>query len=209
MVNKILQDVNLTEFANVTAGSYSGGNRRKLSVAIAMVGNPPIIFLDEPSSGMDPEARRFMWEVISKIRTERKKSSIILTTHFMEEAEALSTRMCIMVNGGLRCLGSAQHIKAKYGGGYEIEVKLNLVPQKKIEEAIKQSGHEINAVLNREQVENLIKEKDAGYLSSQISKEGSGAPIDMEFKRGSVSINMVMEWILIEKRGEKVEVNKN
>jgi len=64
-----------------------------------MLGNPPIIFLDEPSTGMDPEARRFMWDVISRITTRRKLSSVILTTHSMEEAEALATKMGIMVNG--------------------------------------------------------------------------------------------------------------
>jgi ATP-binding cassette subfamily A (ABC1) protein 3 len=62
-----------------------------------MIGNPKIIFLDEPSTGMDPKARRFMWRVISKIATEKKQSTIILTTHSMEEAEGLSTRLAIMV----------------------------------------------------------------------------------------------------------------
>jgi ATP-binding cassette subfamily A (ABC1) protein 3 len=61
--------------------------------------------LDEPSTGMDPEARRFMWNVISRIATKKKYSSIVLTTHLMEEAEALCTKMGIMVNGELKCLG--------------------------------------------------------------------------------------------------------
>lgn len=89
-----------------------------------MIGNPPIVFLDEPSTGMDPEARRFMWNVISRIATQRKQSTIILTTHSMEEAEALSTRIAIQVDGNLRCLGSVQHIKSKFGKGYELEIKL-------------------------------------------------------------------------------------
>lgn len=107
--------MNLKKYENICAGTYSGGNKRKLSVAIAMLGNPPIVFLDEPSTGMDPEARRFMWDVINRISTTRKRSSIILTTHSMEEAEALSTRISIMVNGTLKCLGSVQHIKNKFG----------------------------------------------------------------------------------------------
>lgn len=89
-----------------------------------MIGNPPIVFLDEPSTGMDPEARRFMWNVISRIATERKQSSIILTTHSMEEAEALSTKIAIQVEGNLRCIGSVQHIKNKFGKGYELEIKV-------------------------------------------------------------------------------------
>lgn len=85
----------------------SGGNKRKLSVAIAIIGNPQIILLDEPSAGMDPESRRFMWEVVARISNE-KTSSIILTTHLMEEAEALSTKMGIMVKGGMfKCFGSS------------------------------------------------------------------------------------------------------
>ena len=70
----------------------SGGNKRKLSVAIAMIGEPDIIFLDEPSTGMDPVARRFMWQVITNIVTKRDTCSMILTTHSMEECEALCTR---------------------------------------------------------------------------------------------------------------------
>lgn len=96
----------MTKYEHRLAGTYSGGNKRKLSVAIAMLGNPPIVFLDEPSTGMDPEARRFMWTVISNISAKRKYSSIILTTHSMEEAEALSTRLTIMVKGTLKCIGT-------------------------------------------------------------------------------------------------------
>jgi len=76
-------------------------------VAIALLGNPPIILLDEPSAGMDPEARRFMWNVVKKI-TMQKTSAVVLTSHLMEEAEFLSTKMGIMVKGGIfKCFGTA------------------------------------------------------------------------------------------------------
>ena len=81
----------------------------------------------ESSTGMDPKARRFMWEVISRISTERKESTVILTTHSMEEAEALSTRLGIMVKGNFKCMGSPQYIKSKYGKGFEIEIKLKTI----------------------------------------------------------------------------------
>ncbi len=88
---------------------------------MALIGNPAVIFLDEPSTGMDPISRRFMWKVISsKALNKEKMTTIILTTHLMEEAEALSTRLGIMVEGNFRCLGTSQHIKSKYGRGYEI-----------------------------------------------------------------------------------------
>lgn len=90
-----------------------------------MIGNPPIVLLDEPSAGMDPQARRFMSSVVSALRQKKKKASVILTTHSMEEAEALSTKLGIMVKGGIfKCMGSCQHIKNKYSTGYEIEVKI-------------------------------------------------------------------------------------
>lgn len=108
---------------------------------MAIIGNPPIVLLDEPSAGMDPEARRFMWKVIAKISQQRKKSAVILTTHSMEEAEALSTKMGIMVTGGVfKCFGSSQHIKSKFGTGYEIEVKI-----KKLDpESIRQLGRTLS-----------------------------------------------------------------
>jgi ATP-binding cassette, subfamily A (ABC1), member 3 len=106
LISKKIKEMNLTEFEHIPAGTYSGGNKRKLSVAIAMLGNPSIVFLDEPSTGMDPQARRFMWNVISRIATKRKQSSIILTTHSMEEAEYLSTRIAIQAEGMIKCIGS-------------------------------------------------------------------------------------------------------
>ena len=120
----ILQDMNLSQYENKLAGELSGGNKRKLSVGIAMIGKPPIIFMDEPSTGMDPVNKRFMWEVISRICTSQKECSIILTTHSMEECEALCTRAGIMVGGRLRCLGSLTHLKAKFGDGYQVDLKL-------------------------------------------------------------------------------------
>ena len=125
VIGKAIRDLNLKDHKNKLAGTLSGGNKRKLQVAMALIGNPPIILLDEPSAGMDPEARRFMWQIVEKISQRDKKSAVILTTHSMEEAEALCTKLGIMVRGGVfRCMGSSQHIKSKFGIGYEIEIKV-------------------------------------------------------------------------------------
>ena len=108
---------------------------------MALIGNPPIILLDEPSAGMDPEARRFMWQVVEKISQRDKKSAVILTTHSMEEAEALSTKLGIMVRGGIfRCMGSSQHIKSKFGVGYEVEIKVKKSQYSDLEEMARQLG---------------------------------------------------------------------
>ena len=107
-IEKSIASLHLEEHRTKLSKALSGGNKRKLQVAICILGNPPIILLDEPSAGMDPEARRFMWSVIEKISQKDKKSAVILTTHSMDEAEALCTKMGIMVRGGIfRCFGSS------------------------------------------------------------------------------------------------------
>ena len=124
LILKQVREMDLEEYIDVRADTLSGGNKRKLCVAVAMIGNPPIVLLDEPSTGIDPRARRFMWNVISRISKQRKKSAVVLTTHSMEEAEALSSRIGIMVRGQFKCLGSAQHLKNKFSNGYEIDLKV-------------------------------------------------------------------------------------
>ncbi|CAI2385685.1 unnamed protein product [Moneuplotes crassus] len=140
LITDQLKSMNLEQYENKLAGTLSGGNKRKLSVAMAMIGNPPVVFLDEPSAGMDPKARRFMWEVIAKISTRGKNSAVILTTHSMEEAEALSTNMGIMVAGQFKCFGSKQHIKNKFGTGYQVEIKYKGLNDKEVEERIEELG---------------------------------------------------------------------
>ncbi|XP_027045418.1 ATP-binding cassette sub-family A member 1-like isoform X2 [Pocillopora damicornis] len=122
VVESLIARMNLTEYANRCAGGYSGGNKRKLSTAIALVGNPPIVFLDEPTTGMDPKARRFLWNVITSLVKEGR--TVILTSHSMEECEALCSRVAIMVNGQFKCLGSPQHLKNKYGDGYTVTLRI-------------------------------------------------------------------------------------
>lgn len=126
LIDEALQKLDLTKFRKQYVMNLSGGNKRKVSVAIAILGNPPIILLDEPGSGMDPEARRLMWNVIANIATQ-KTSAVLLTTHRMDEAEFLSTKMGIMVRGGnFKCFGTPQFIKDKFGVGFEIEIKINI-----------------------------------------------------------------------------------
>ena len=133
VVDDKIREMGLTEYQNRLAGTYSGGNKRKLSVAIAMIGEPSIVFLDEPSTGMDPAARRYMWDIISDIVTKREKCCLILTTHSMEEAEALCTRVGIMVGGVIRCIGSTQHLRSHYGKGYQIEFDMKIPTADEVE----------------------------------------------------------------------------
>eukprot|EP01080_Neovahlkampfia_damariscottae_P002468 gene2469-3178_t len=112
---KILERFNLTEEVNKKVSDYSQGNKRRLSVALSFIGSPQIVLLDEPSSGMDPSMRKTLWNEITKLREDRV---ILLLTHSMEEADALCSRLGVLVNGELKCIGSSQHLKNKFGGGY-------------------------------------------------------------------------------------------
>ncbi|XP_054872763.1 phospholipid-transporting ATPase ABCA1b isoform X1 [Amphiprion ocellaris] len=117
-----IRKLSLAKYADKAAGSYSGGNMRKLSTAMALIGAPPVVFLDEPTTGMDPKARRALWNCIHSVIKEGR--SVVLTSHSMEECEALCTRMAIMVNGRFRCLGSVQHLKNRFGDGYTIILRV-------------------------------------------------------------------------------------
>jgi ABC-type multidrug transport system ATPase subunit len=101
--------------------NLSGGNKRKLSSAIAFLGKPSVVVLDEPSTGMDPGAKRFLWNIIRKARD--LGMTVLLSSHSMEESEALCDKMGIMMSGQLQCFGSINHIKEKYGDGYRLVIK--------------------------------------------------------------------------------------
>ncbi|ODN05940.1 ATP-binding cassette sub-family A member 3 [Orchesella cincta] len=118
VADRLAKRLLFTPHIDKLVGAYSGGNKRKLSTAVSLIGNPPIIFLDEPTTGMDPVARRHLWNTISDVRDSG--TSIVLTSHSMEECEALCSRLAVMVNGRFRCLGSPQQLKSKFGEGYTL-----------------------------------------------------------------------------------------
>ncbi|XP_067994108.1 glucosylceramide transporter ABCA12 [Melanerpes formicivorus] len=123
VVLQLLHRLNLMAYKDRVTSMCSYGTNRKLSTALALIGNPSILLLDEPSSGMDPNAKRHLWKIISE--EVQNKCSVILTSHSMEECEALCTRLAIMVNGSFQCIGSLQHIKSRFGRGFSVKMHLN------------------------------------------------------------------------------------
>ena len=122
-VNKTLSNTKLEKFKNFLVKELSGGMKRRLSLGISLVGNPSIVFLDEPTTGLDPENKRQIWDILT-ICKENK--CMILTTHLMDEAEILSDRIGIIVHGHLKCLGSQFKLKKIYGKGFKLCI--NLIP---------------------------------------------------------------------------------
>ncbi|XP_047128528.1 ATP-binding cassette sub-family A member 2 isoform X1 [Hydra vulgaris] len=121
IANWALNKLGLFEYKNQKCCEYSGGNKRKVSTGLALIGSPSLIFLDEPTTGMDPGSRRFLWDVIISLINNGK--SVVLTSHSMEECETLCSRIAIMVNGEFKCLGTPQHLKNKYGLEYIILIR--------------------------------------------------------------------------------------
>ncbi|OWZ12574.1 ABC transporter [Phytophthora megakarya] len=127
-VDEQVQELGLTKYRDKLTQGLSGGNKRKVSTAIALLGRPRVVFLDEPSTGVDPSSRRKMWDVIARVcSTEGDRDGgacVVLTTHSMEECEALCSRVGILVSGRLKCLGSVEHLKQKFGRGYTVDITL-------------------------------------------------------------------------------------
>ncbi|KAL9259563.1 ABC transporter A family member 12-like protein [Drosera capensis] len=113
--------------ADREAGKYSGGMKRRLSVAISLIGDPKVVYMDEPSTGLDPASRSLLWGVVKRAKQDR---AIILTTHSMEEAEALCDRLGIFVNGELQCL------KARYGGTFVFTMTTTADHDAEVEEMV-------------------------------------------------------------------------
>lgn len=120
-VEESLKSVNLFKggVGDKQAKQYSGGMKRRLSVAIALIGDPKVVYMDEPSTGLDPASRKTLWDVVKKAKRDR---AIILTTHSMEEAEMLCDRLGIFVDGSLQCIGNPAELKSRYGGTYVLTI---------------------------------------------------------------------------------------
>ncbi|CCT65409.1 related to ABC transporter [Fusarium fujikuroi IMI 58289] len=123
-VNLVMSKVGLRPHADKLTSRLSGGNKRKLSLAIALLGNPPILILDEPSSAMDPIAKRDMWAMLSGISSSR---SVLLTTHSMEEADMLATRVAIL-SKRILAAGTIQELRNRHSNSYEVHLVLESAP---------------------------------------------------------------------------------
>ncbi|NXA72228.1 ABCAA protein, partial [Thryothorus ludovicianus] len=122
-VHRIVNALQLQDYLNKKVRKLPAGITRKLCVALSLLGNPSVLLLDEPSTGMDPKGQRCVWKTI-RDALKAKESGAILTTHDMEEAEAVCDRVALLVSGQLRCIGSIQYLKNKFGKGYLLEIKV-------------------------------------------------------------------------------------
>jgi ABC-2 type transport system ATP-binding protein len=116
-------EVSLTDKAGAYVGKLSGGQRQRLAVACALVGDPELLFLDEPTTGLDPQSRRQLWDILRGFRSQGR--TILLTTHYMDEAERLCDRVAVVDHGRVIALGSPAELIAQLGGEHLIEFVVN------------------------------------------------------------------------------------
>ncbi|KAK2664000.1 hypothetical protein Ddye_002574 [Dipteronia dyeriana] len=144
-VEESLKGVNLFNggVADKQAGKYSGGMKRRLSVAISLIGDPKVVYMDEPSTGLDPASRNSLWNVVKRAKQGR---AIILTTHSMEEAEVLCDRLGIFVDGGLQCIGNPKELKARYGGSYVFTMTTSADHEEEVEKMVRRLSPNANKI---------------------------------------------------------------
>lgn len=206
-VMKTLRDIDLTDKANSSAKHLSGGQKRKLSIGIAVIGDPKIIILDEPTAGVDPYSRRHMWSVL---QNRRHGKVILLTTHFMDEADILADRKAVISKGKLRCCGSSLFLKNKFGIGYHLTLVLEGVCKEhaitrlvtshvpKAEKA-RRHGRELSFILPHNAVENFAA------LFSAIEQEINNKTSRLGISSYGVSMTTLEEVFLHLEKDEEVE----
>eukprot|EP00924_Labyrinthula_sp_SR-Ha-C_P000101 maker-scaffold_39-snap-gene-1.2-mRNA-1 protein AED:0.03 eAED:0.04 QI:0/0/0/1/0.33/0.25/4/0/1866 len=218
-VQILLERLSLKPFEHALARSLSGGNKRKMSVAIAMIGSPSVMLLDEPSTGMDVASRRYMWDVILDMVSGKyggKKTSVILTTHSMEECEALCSRVGIMVSGGLKCLGGIQHLKSKFGKGLTIEAKFKKYDKRDVVDCLAQISlytdlkgeipleklHKVCDILGVSSVYPILANNENGRAQTVVDKLQECATISENIF--SIDASHFLYWIWQQQRLEEV-----
>lgn len=118
-IDKILNEFQLSKNKHGQVKTFSGGMKRRISLAISFMGDSEVIIMDEPTTGMDPKVRKLTWNLIKDLKTNK---SIILTTHNMEEADCLSDRILIMAGGKMLASGTTLSLKNEFGSGYRLRL---------------------------------------------------------------------------------------
>lgn len=156
-----LAHLDLLRYKNIPIRYYSGGTKRKLNAAVAMIGNPTLVLLDEPTTGVDPISRRFLWKCIQDF--QKRDKTVVLTSHSMDECEHLCNRLAIMADGKLKCIGCIPDLKSTYGSGFTINMKLlDIWSERQINQITASLGEQFSCEL---------REQHAGMLTYFIKEK--------------------------------------
>ncbi|KRW98660.1 P-loop containing nucleoside triphosphate hydrolase [Pseudocohnilembus persalinus] len=136
IIQNQLKAVNLSHVTNAQTRTYSGGMKRRLSFVISFIGDPKIVFLDEPTTAMDPKSKREVWEQINILK---KNKSILLTSHSMDEVDLLSDRIVVISEGQIKCVGTSLYLKNMHGGGFRLDIQCSQQNQQKLVKLMKKT----------------------------------------------------------------------
>ncbi len=178
----ILKKVILEDSADVYFSRLSGGQKQKVGLALALVNNPQLVFLDEPTTGLDPQARRAVWEVIRNLKSEGR--TVLLTTHYLEEAEELADKVAIMNKGRIITSGTPTEIIQRHGAGEKIRVK----GDQKLVDYLKKSVPSLPVDYNRESgdINVLIKRKEDSLAVLEAIQRSGCQWTDLSMQRESL-----------------------
>ena len=192
-VDGILRKVILEDSANTYFTNLSGGQKQKLGLALSLVNDPELVFLDEPTTGLDPQARRAVWDIIRNLKKEGR--CVLLTTHYLEEAEELADRVAIMNKGKIITLGTPQEIITKYSSGERLLVRGDQTLAEYLKENTK-----LEVQFDEKEVITIFVQQKRDVLIALASIEQSGLEwSDLRTKRDS------LEDIFVRLVGEPIE----
>lgn len=177
--DEMLKEVILEDAANIWFQNLSGGQKQKLGMALSLVNDPEVVFLDEPTTGLDPQARRAVWEVIRKLKNEGR--TVMLTTHYLQEAEELADRVAIMNHGHIVAMGKTQEIESKYGSGTKMIVKAGEDLLRFLRENTK-----LRAEGNDGSVSIFLRDKDDAMVALGAIEESGANWGDLSVRRDSL-----------------------
>ena len=185
-VHEILERVELTAKRSAWVGKLSGGQRQRLAVACALVGNPDLLFLDEPTTGLDPQSRRQLWSLLEAFRHEG--GTVLLTTHYMEEAQALCDRVAIVDRGRVMAVGTPSELIASLGADHVVEVTF----------AEGQGIVELDALLAIQGVRDARMANGGWSLTTSAVHATIPAVIAMSTERGATLVNFTTHTATLE-----------
>lgn len=191
-VEDTLDKLGLKRIGHIDCNNYSGGNKRRLSVGMALIGAPEVIFLDEPTSGVDPRSRRRLWSTLIEFQ-QQTKSAIVMTSHSMNECECLCDRVAIMVGGQFKVLGSIQYLRTKLSQGFSLLLKLKADNLKNVHD-LKRSSDRINDYMKRV------------FSSSEIQLKDLHQTIIQYHIQPSAELSWSKMLLLLEKAKEELEL---
>ena len=140
-VDEVVDELGLTEYADTRFSALSGGLQRRTGIAMALVSDPEVLFLDEPTTGLDPAARRTTWEQIERLTD--LGTTVVLTTHYMEEVEELADRAALLVDGGLEAIDTVSNLVDTYGGEVKLVVQTDGIDEDGVEATLRETATEV------------------------------------------------------------------